>query len=370
MFEKIEKDRKDTIETIETNETNETNETIGQNVPDSLSQKTTAKNVLAEEAKSESEKKDKTKRVLKEKAEIMKERAKEASENPYELEQKEREKILMGAKKGKIIALWGDNGITSLATVLAGELAEKKHKEVLIIDMNRILPANAIWHIQQPVEQEKSVGLLLRNTEINSSNIAKYFVIEEKTQPNIATLAYTDGTNIVMNNEKASYSLYVQLLKSAQSIVDYVIVACTKEISDMMSLAAFQFASYQIFSLTPDARGIEFYKCNVPLLANEQFNKCPRYYVTNMATNNNDSVAFGTLIKQDVIARIPMDDGIRKSIALGEYLKANRYVGFGYRREVHKIMKRFNENYEEVDPNSKEAKKSKKSKKEKKDKKK
>lgn len=308
-------------------------------------------------SESEKNKKNSAKKALKEKAEIVKERAKEANENPYEAEMKERENILMGAKKGRIIALWGDNGITSLATVLAGELAEKKHKEVLLIDMNKILPANAIWHIQEPVPSEKSVGLLLRNTEINSSNIAKYFVVEEKIQPNIATLAYTDGTNIVMNNEKSPYALYVQLLKSAQSIVDYVIVSCTKDISDMMSLAAFQFADYQIFSLTPDARGIEFYKCNVPLLSNEQFNKCPRYYITNMATSNNDSAAFGNFIRQNLIARIPMDDGIRKSIAMGEYLKANRYVSFGYRREVHKIMKRFNENYEEEDPNAKTDKK-------------
>lgn len=337
----------------------EANERMLEN-ENSVSSKTSEQEYIEKAENSEVDKKADAKKALKEKAEIMKERAKEANENPYELEQKERENILMGAKKGQIIAMWGDNGITSLATVLAGELAEKKHKEVLIIDMNRIIPANAIWHIQQPVPQEKSIGLLLRNTEINSSNISKYFVVEDKTQPNIATLAYTDGTNVVMNNEKAPYSLYVQLLKSAQSIVDYVIVACTKDISDMMSLAAFQFADYQIFSLTPDARGIEFYKCNIPLLSNEQFNTAQRYYITNMATNNNDSAAFGTLIKQNMIARIPMDDGIRKSIAMGEYLKANHYVGFGYRREVHKIMKRLNENYEETDPNSKTGKKNKK----------
>lgn len=274
--------------------------------------------------------------ALKEQGRIIMERSKEANETPYNKIEKKRDEFLANANRGKIIAIWGDNGITSLATVLAGELA--KTSQVLIIDMNKVLPANCLWHINNPVPRTKSVGELLKSTEINSSNISRFFAIDEKQQSNVATLGYCDGDNIVNTNEKAPYNLYVQLLKSAQSIVDYVIVVCSKELSEMMNLAALQFSDYQIFALTPDARGINFYKSNIPLLANEQFNNAKRFYVTNLTTSHNDSVSFGDVIGCEMVAKIPTDDGIRKAIALGNYLCANKYVGHNYHKEIGKII--------------------------------
>lgn len=279
--------------------------------------------------------------VLKEQAGTIFERAKDANKSIVQQQEEERDSYLVHSNRGKIIAVWGDNGITSLSTVLAGELA-RDGKHVLIINMNRVLPANAIWHVNTPVKPDKSIGSLLKFSEINASNISKFFAIDSKLQPNVATIAYCDGTNVVMNNEQAAYKIYVQMLKSAQNIVDYVIIDCVKEISDMMTLAAFQFADYQVFAFTPDVRGIQFFKANVPLLANEQFNNSKRIYITNMCMSCNDSVAFGDVIKQNIVAKLPIDDGIRKSISVGEFLKANQYVGHAYKKELNNLIKEFN----------------------------
>lgn len=237
----------------------------------------------------------------------------------------------------KIIAVWGDNGITTLSTALASELAQSG-KQVLLINTNKIVPANAIWHINEPVPKEKSIINLLRNEEITSSTIARYFAIDSKGQTNIATLAYCDGDNILIGNEEAPYSTYVQLLKSAQSIVDYIIIDCSKEISDMMTLAAFQFADLQVIALTPDARGVQFYKANVPLLSNEQFNNCKRIYLANLSTNDNDVYAFGDVIHNEICAVLPTDDGIRKSVALGDYLNVSKYTGHRYNKGLRKLL--------------------------------
>lgn len=243
----------------------------------------------------------------------------------------------MQARLAKIIAVWGDNGITTLSTALASELAQAG-KQVLLINTNKIIPANAIWHINEPVPKEKSIVNLLRNEEITSATIARYFAIDSKGQTNIATLAYCDGDNILIGNEEAPYQTYVQLLKSAQSIVDYIIIDCSKEISDMMTLAAFQFADLQMIALTPDARGVQFYKCNVPLLSNEQFNKCKRIYLANLSTNDNDVYAFSDVIHHELVAVLPTDDGIRKSVAMGDFLNVSKYTGYRYNKGLKKLL--------------------------------
>lgn len=271
-------------------------------------------------------------------------------------EKEMQERVAHSKGTGTIISVWGDNGITSLSTALAAELASRDNKQVLIINTNKIVPANTVWHIKNPVTAEKSLGNLLRNEEINSATIAKYFAIDGKMQPNIATLAYCDGDNILLGNEKAPYGTFVQLLKSAQSIVDYVIVDCSKEVSDMMSLAAFQFADVQIISLTPDARGVQFFKANLPLLSNEQFNKSRRIFVANMATADNDVYAFGDVIKNEILASFPMDDGVRKSIAMGDYLKVNQYIGHRYNKEIKRVLKALDASHAESDGDKRKKK--------------
>lgn len=240
-------------------------------------------------------------------------------------------------KVGKVIAVWGDGGLTTVATALASELAAM-NKQILLINTSKVLPANAVWHITAPVSTEKSIGNLFHKREITSALIARYFAIDSKQQPNIATLAYCDSENILLEDEQAPYDIFVQMIKSAQSIVDYVIVDCSKSLSDMMALAGLQFADLQVIALTPDARGIQFFKSNMPLLSNEQFNQSARIFVANQVTNENDVPAFGDVIKQPITASLPVDIGVRKSVALGEFLKVTKYTGHKYNKEIKKII--------------------------------
>ena len=240
-------------------------------------------------------------------------------------------------KVGKVIAVWGDGGLTTVATALASELAAM-NKQILLINTSKVLPANAVWHITAPVSTEKSIGNLFHKREITSALIARYFAIDSKQQPNIATLAYCDSENILLEDEQAPYDIFVQMIKTAQSIVDYVIVDFAKSLSDMMALAGLQFADLQVIALTPDARGIQFFKSNMPLLSNEQFNQSARIFVANQVTNENDVPAFGDVIKQPITASLPVDIGVRKSVAFGEFLKVTKYTGHKYNKEIKKII--------------------------------
>lgn len=258
--------------------------------------------------------------------------------SPYLQMQEERKNLLYSPKQAKIIAVWGDNGITSLSFAIASALESIHNKQIVVISMDKLVPTNTMVHIFKQAPKEKSLAHLLNLSKINSTTVAQYLIADEKKNPNIATLAYCEGDN-VLTEEKASYETYIQILKNLQTISDYIVVDCSKEVSNLMTLAALQLAEVQVVALTPDPKGLSFYKTNAGLLSAPQFNNAKRIFVANNESPYNDAGSFKDALKFPVVTSLPEDTGIRRACADGDMLNSCAYFSRKYKKNMQKLLK-------------------------------
>lgn len=170
----------------------------------------------------------------------------------------------------KIFAIYGNSGggKSTIAGIVARYCAEKGLKTI-IMSCDVSCPMMPIWLPQDRISEEDSLGKALVAKEMSVDVIAKRVQIY-KPQQNIGFLAYTAEDSFI--DYALDFQRVIEAIKMTRNICDVLIIDCTTSLSDITVPAAIEMADQTICVLSPDLKGVSYYRSNIRLLSAEKFN--------------------------------------------------------------------------------------------------
>lgn len=171
---------------------------------------------------------------------------------------------------GGIIAVWGSpgSGKSMFCCILSKALTREKKKAIIInADIN--IPMLPVWMPEQIIQTNASVGQVLSSVEIDTTVVASHVTVL-KNYPYIGLMGYSAGEN-PLSYPELKYHMVLELITAAAKLVDYVILDCSANMTNVFTPAAIESADLVIRILTPDLKGVNYLKAHQPLLTDCRF---------------------------------------------------------------------------------------------------
>ena len=136
---------------------------------------------------------------------------------------------------GKVITVWGSpgSGKSMFSCILAKALTRDKRKAI-IINAEISVPMLPVW----------LPGQVLSSVEIDTSLVASHVTVL-KSYPFIGLMGYSAGEN-PLSYPEIKYAMVLQLVNAAAKLVDFVILDCSSNMTNVFTPAAIESGS------TPD----------------------------------------------------------------------------------------------------------------------
>lgn len=170
----------------------------------------------------------------------------------------------------KIITVWGNpgSGKSVFCAALARELTQNREK-ALIISGDSLTPMYPVWNPNKPVDHRYSIGHVFSAMEVSKSLIASKMQVYEP-YPFIGYLGFAAGETSLAHPVPTAETTE-RLLDEAAKLVDYVIVDGNAQVASFFEATAMNCADIVICILTPDLRGIAYWKAQTSLLQDVRF---------------------------------------------------------------------------------------------------
>ena len=170
----------------------------------------------------------------------------------------------------KVITVWGSpgSGKSMFCCILAKALTRDKQKAV-IISGEPGTPMLPVWLPDQIIETNASIGQVLSSVEIDTTLVASHVTVL-KHYPFIGLMGYSAGEN-PLSYPEVDYQMVLQLAAAASRLVDYVILDCSSNMTNVFTPAAIEAGDLIIRLLTPDLKGVNYLKAHEPLLQDRRF---------------------------------------------------------------------------------------------------
>lgn len=171
---------------------------------------------------------------------------------------------------GKVITVWGSpgSGKSMFSAILAKALTRDKRKAI-IINAEISVPMLPVWLPDQIIQTNASVGQVLSSVEIDTSLVASHVTVL-KSYPFIGLMGYSAGEN-PLSYPEIKYAMVLQLVNAAAKLVDFVILDCSSNMTNVFTPAAIESGDLVVRLLTPDLKGINYLKAHQPLLVDGRF---------------------------------------------------------------------------------------------------
>lgn len=195
----------------------------------------------------------------------------------------------------KVIAVWGNSG--SGKSVISGMIARyfaESGKKVIIMSLDCTTPMMPIWLPQDKIEQNDSLGVALTKRKILIEHFAKRVQIY-KPYPNIGFLAFVQEDCFI--NYSLEYEKIIAGIKAVREICDILILDCPTSFTDITIPASIEMCDYSLCVLTPDLKGVSYYKSNKGLLYAEKFKNCKQFKILNKAKDFDATKEIGNAVK-------------------------------------------------------------------------
>ena len=156
---------------------------------------------------------------------------------------------------GKVITVWGSpgSGKSMFSCILAKALTRDKRKAI-IINAEISVPMLPVWLPEQIIQTNASVGQVLSSVEIDTSLVAGHVTVL-KSYPFIGVMGYAAGEN-PLSYPEVKYAMVLQLVNAAARLVDFVILDCSSNMTNVFTPAAIESGDLVIRILTPDLKGV------------------------------------------------------------------------------------------------------------------
>ena len=126
-----------------------------------------------------------------------------------------------------------------------------------------------VWLPEQIIQTNASVGQVLSSVEIDTSLVAGHVTVL-KSYPFIGVMGYAAGEN-PLSYPEVKYAMVLQLVNAAARLVDFVILDCSSNMTNVFTPAAIESGDLVIRILTPDLKGVNYLKAHQPLLGDGRF---------------------------------------------------------------------------------------------------
>ena len=237
---------------------------------------------------------------------------------------------------GKVITVWGSpgSGKSMFSCILAKALTRDKRKAI-IINGEAGTPMLPIWLPEQIIETGASIGQVLSSVEIDTSLVASHVTIL-KTYPFIGLMGYSAGEN-PLSYPETDYSMVLQLVSAAAKLVDFVILDCGSNMTNVFTPAAIESGDLVIRILTPDLKGINYLKAHQPLLVDERFHYDRHLTFAGMARPFHAFDEMGYIIG-GFDGLLPYSKEIDRCATEGGMFQALKYCNNKYTNSLNKVL--------------------------------
>ena len=236
----------------------------------------------------------------------------------------------------KIIAVWGSpgSGKSMFCSILAKMLTRDKQK-LIIINADAGTPMLPIWLPDQIIETTASIGRVLTAVEIDTTLVAGKVTVL-KDYPFIGLMGYSAGEN-PLSYPELRYDTILQLVDAAAKLVDYVILDCSSNITNIFTPAAIESADTIIRILTPDLKGVNYLKAHQPVMVDPRFRWSEHMTFAGMAR------PFHAIDEMDHIVGgfsglLPYSKEIDRCATQGGMFQAINYCSGRYMASLKKVM--------------------------------
>lgn len=229
----------------------------------------------------------------------------------------------------KIIAVWGapHSGKTTISVKLAMHIYSKYNAVVTVVCADDISPALPVLFPNKKANEMFSLGVPLSKTEITQNEVLKS-VVTVKRKSNLGFLGYIDGDN------RFSYPAYDSskaeaLFTVLKGISDIVIVDCTANIQNTLTIATLKHADMVLRIANPDLKSISFFSSQLPLLNDPIYKRDEHIICLNSIDNTiYEPINEASSYFKEVAFSFPFCLGIKKQYVTGtltENLKDKRF---------------------------------------------
>ena len=237
---------------------------------------------------------------------------------------------------GKVITVWGSpgSGKSMFCCILAKALTRDKRKAI-IINGEVGTPMLPIWLPEQIIETGASIGQVLSSVEIDTSLVASHVTVL-KNYPFIGLMGYSAGEN-PLSYPETDYNMVLQLVSAASKLVDFVILDCGPNMTNVFTPAAIESGDLVIRILTPDLKGVNYLKAHQPLLVDERFHYDRHLTFAGMARPFHAFDEMGYIIG-GFDGLLPYGKEIDRCATEGGMFQALKYCNAKYTAALNKVL--------------------------------
>lgn len=237
---------------------------------------------------------------------------------------------------GKVITVWGSpgSGKSMFCCILAKALTRDKRKAI-IINAEISVPMLPVWLPEQVIQTGASIGQVLSSVEIDTTLVASHVTVL-KSYPFIGLMGYSAGEN-PLSYPEVQYSMVLQLINAAAKLVDYVILDCSPNMTNVFTPAAIESGDLVLRLLTPDLKGIHYLKAHQPLLVDGRFRYGEHLTFAGMARPFHALDEMGYLVG-GFDGLLPYGKEIDRCVTEGGMFRAISYCNPKYTASLNKVL--------------------------------
>jgi len=231
---------------------------------------------------------------------------------------------------GKVITVWGSpgSGKSMFSAILAKALTRDKRKAI-IINAEISVPMLPVWLPDQIIQTNASVGQVLSSVEIDTSLVASHVTV-------IGLMGYSAGEN-PLSYPEIKYAMVLQLVNAAAKLVDFVILDCSSNMTNVFTPAAIESGDLVVRLLTPDLKGINYLKAHQPLLVDGRFHYDQHLTFAGMARPFHALDEMGYIIG-GFDGLLPYGKEIDRCATEGGMFQAIKYCNPKYTASLNKVL--------------------------------
>lgn len=236
----------------------------------------------------------------------------------------------------KVITVWGSpgSGKSMFCCILAKALTRDKQKAI-IINAETGLPMFPVWLPEQVIQTHASIGQVLSSVEVDATLVASHVTVL-KNYPFIGLMGYCAGEN-PLSYPEIKYNMVLELVASASRLVDYLILDCSSNMTNVFTPAAIESGDIVIRILTPDLKGVNYLKAHQPLLVDSRFRYGQHITLAGMARPFHAIDEMGYIIG-GFDGLLPYGKEIDRCATEGGMFRAINYCNPKYTASLNKIL--------------------------------
>lgn len=236
----------------------------------------------------------------------------------------------------KVITVWGSpgSGKSMLCCILSKALTRDKRKTI-IINADNSVPMLPVWLPEQIIQTNTSIGQVLSSVEIDTTLVASHVTVL-KAYPFIGLMGYSAGEN-PLSYPDIKYNMVLELIGAAAKLVDFVILDCSSNMTNVFTPAAIESGDLIVRILTPDLKGVNYLKAHQPLLTDSRFRVNEHMTFAGLARPFHAFDEMGYLIG-GFDGLLPYSKEIDRCATEGSMFNAIKYCNTKYTASLNKIL--------------------------------